>query len=296
MPLKQKKALLIVNPIAGKQAAKNNIFKIMEVLSKKYDLTVHITESATDAKETAAQAQGFDAVICCGGDGTLGQTVAGLLTMKERPDIGYLPCGTANDVATTLKLSRDLSKSAKQVIDGTPKPHDVGTFNGKPFIYVASFGTFSKVSYETPQDFKNIFGHMAYLISGIGDLANLCSEDVTVVFDRKARRYRNITLLLVNNTASIGGLAKLNSNTYCLDDGKFELILIKKPKDIGQLQNVFFNVLNGNYNGRDVIVHHVSKAQIRLDHPVAWTLDGEFGGNHDKVTIEVLNKAVNIIR
>lgn len=294
--LPKKKALLIINPKAGKQAAKTNIYRIIEILSTKYLVTVHLTETPEDARLMAASSKGYDAVVCCGGDGTLAQTVSGVLEVDARPNIGYLPCGTANDVATTLKLSRDIPTAAQQVIDGTPMPQDVGVFNGKPFVYVASFGTFTKASYETPQDLKNVFGNMAYLFQGLPDLANLCSEDITVTYDSKTRRYTNITLLLVNNTASIGGLAKLSTDTYCLDDGKFELIMIKKPKNIVALQNIFFGLLNGNYNGKDVIVRHVSKAKIHLSHPVSWTLDGEFGGNFDTVNIEVLNKAINIIR
>jgi len=291
----KKKALLIINPRAGKQAAKTHIYQIIETLSEKYLVTVHLTRTPEDAREAAA-AGGYDVVVCCGGDGTLAQTVAGVIRLDKRPHIGYLPCGTANDVATTLKLSKDIPTAARQVVEGEPHPQDVGMFNEKPFVYVASFGTFTKASYETPQDLKNIFGNAAYLLSGLPDLANLCSEDVTVVYDGITRHYTNITLLLVNNTASIGGLAKLNSETYCLDDGKFELIMIKKPKNIMALQNIFFGLINGNYNGKDVIVKHVSKAKIRLSHSVAWTLDGEFGGNYDKVDIEVLERAINIKR
>lgn len=292
----KKKALLIINPKAGKQAARTNIYKIIETLSTKYLVTVHLTETPEDARFMAANSSAYDAVVCCGGDGTLAQTVAGVINLEKRPDIGYLPCGTANDVATTLKLSRDIPTAARQVVEGTPMAQDVGLFNGNPFVYVASFGTFTKASYETPQDLKNVFGSMAYLFAGLSDLANLCSEDITVVYDSKTRHYTNITLLLVNNTASIGGLAKLNSDTYSLDDGKFELIMIKKPRNIVALQNIFFGLMNGNYNGKDVIVRHVSKAEIHLSHPVPWTLDGEFGGNFDSVKIEVLGKAIRIIR
>lgn len=292
----KKKALLIINPKAGKQAAKTHIYEIIENLSSKYLVTVHLTETPEDARLMASNSNEYDAVVCCGGDGTLAQTVAGVIELEKRPDIGYLPCGTANDVATTLKLSRDIPTAAKQVVDGTPMPQDVGLFNGKPFVYVASFGTFTKASYETPQNLKNMFGQTAYLLSGLSDLANLCSEDVTVIYDSKTRHYTNITLLLVNNTASIGGLAKLGTDTYCLDDGKFELIMIKKPKNIMSLQNIFFGLLNGTYNEKDVIVRHVSKAEIRLSHPVPWTLDGEFGGNFESVTIEVLEKAIRILR
>ena len=292
----KKKALLIINPRAGKQMAKTQIYKIIETLSQKYLVTVHLTETPEDARFMAENSGEYDSVVCCGGDGTLAQTVAGVIKLDKRPSIGYLPCGTANDVATTLKLSRDLPTAAQQVVNGTPMPQDVGLFNEKPFVYVASFGTFTKASYETPQDLKNVFGNMAYLFQGLSDLANLCSEDITVVYDSKARHYTNITLLLVNNTASIGGLARLSTDTYCLDDGKFELIMIKKPKNIVALQNIFFGLLNGEYNGKDVIVRHVSEAEIRLSHPVPWTLDGEFGGNFDKVRIKVLGKAIHIIR
>ncbi len=294
----KKKALLIINPKAGKQAAKTHIYQIIETLSEKYLVTVHLTKTPEDARDIAAKSGEYDAVVCCGGDGTLAQTVSGVIRVNkdDRPDIGYLPCGTANDVATTLKLSKDIPTAAKQVIEGEPHPQDVGVFNDRSFVYVASFGTFTKASYETPQDLKNIFGNAAYLLSGLTDLANLCSEDVTIIYDGKTRHYTNITLLLVNNTASIGGLAKLNSETYCLDDGKFELIMIKKPKNIMALQNIFFGLVNGNYNGKDVIVKHISNAKIRLSHPVAWTLDGEFGGNFDKVDIEILEKPINIIR
>ncbi len=295
MPLKQEKALLIVNPRAGKQSAKSHIFEIINELSAKYTLTVHITEGPGDAIETAKEATDFDAVICCGGDGTLSQTVQGVMTLDKKPVIGYLPCGTANDVASTLKLPKNFKEGAKGIIGAEPQPHDVGLFNGKPFIYVASFGTFSKTSYETPQEVKNVFGEFAYLFTGLSELGNICGENVTVVHDGIKEYYENVTLLSVNNTASIGGLVKLPKEKYRLDDGEFEMLIVKKPKNLSELQNTFFSVTKGEFDGKSAVLLHFREAEVRVEHAVDWSIDGEAGGSADVAKIGVVQKGIEIL-
>ena len=295
MPLKKEKALLIVNPKAGKQSAKAHIFEIINELSAKYTLTVHITEGPGDAVETAKEAGDFDAVICCGGDGTLSQTVQGVMQLEKKPVIGYLPCGTANDVASTLRLPKNFKEGARQILGAEPQPHDIGLFNGKPFVYVASFGTFSKTSYETPQDVKNVFGEFAYLFTGISELGNICGEDVTVIHDGVEDKFENVTLLSVNNTASIGGIVKLPKEQYQLDDGRFEMLIVKKPKNLSELQNTFFSVTKGEFDGKNAVLLHFRSAEIRIAHAVDWSIDGEAGGSADTVSIGVVPKSIEIL-
>ena len=297
MPLQKEKALLIVNPRAGTQNAKKNFYKIVEKLSEKYRLTVHITETAGDARKAAAQAEEFDTLFVCGGDGTLGQVIDGYPLEKKCPKIGYIPCGTANDFATTINLSKNISKSLKNACEGECKEHDVGSFNLTKFIYVASFGAFTKASYSTSQDIKNVFGQFAYILSGIFELGSIKPEHVKIVCDGETIETEKACFLSVSNSTVLGGgTVKLSPDQIDLNDGKMELLVIDLPSTPVRLAEMFGKINSSDFNDPDIHFLSGSHFEIETDDPVEWTLDGEDAGSHRKVTIDVLNNAVKFIR
>ncbi len=293
-----KKALLLVNPKSGKQAAKQNFFDIINNLSLKYEVTVHITKSTEDLIETAKTTE-FTRIIVCGGDGTLSGAVNGILQnpLREKIRIGYIPAGTANDVASTLDIPKTMAAGALYVVRNSAKPHDIGYFGNRPFVYTASFGTFTRVSYETSQDAKNLFGNFAYLLNGAQELLSLKGYDVTIEYDGKIMEKKDITFCAVSNTHYLGGgIIRLPSEFARLDDGKLELITVSRPKHLFDLENIVRSIAQKEFNNELVTLVQAKTIRITAKTPLAYTLDGENGGEHQDVTITCQKHAVNLIK
>ena len=295
MPLKKERALLIINPKAGTQGARRNFYSIVAGLSKKYTLTTHITETFDDARMAASQAEDFSTVICCGGDGTVSQIVDGYPLSKKKPSIGYVPCGTANDFAATMKYSRNIARAVSDVCNGRVTPHDLGCFNGRRFVYVASFGAFTKASYNTPQNVKNFFGPLAYLVSGAMDLASIKNEQVKIVCDGTEYSFDDACFLAVLNTHSVGGVLKIDPAVTDLADGKHELLLIRKPKTLQRLSELVASLSQSRFSDPGILLIKGSEFEITTKNRVAWTLDGEDSGEFYTVKIKNLYQAINFI-
>lgn len=297
MSLKKRKALLILNPKAGKQGGKTNFFTIVSILSRKYDLTVHLTEYAGDAADTAAQAEEFPTVICCGGDGTVGQVLDGVTRLSHPVNIGYIPCGTTNDLATAVGIPKGIKQATQAILNGQPIPHDVGLFNGeRHFVYTATFGAFARTSYETPQELKNLLGHFAYLLSGVSELANLHKYSVKLTFDAGIFEADDVLLCSVLNTTSVGGILKLPRDEVDFADGVFEVLIVRCPADLMEFNSLILALTTSNFDAPDLYLLRTSKLQIETTEPAAWTLDGEGAGEHTDVTVQCLKQAANFIR
>lgn len=293
-----KKALLLVNPKSGKQAAKQYFFEIVDNLSLKYELTVHLTKSTEDLIETARTTE-LHTVIVCGGDGTLSGAVQGILENPNRDKIalGYIPSGTANDVASTLGIPKSMAAGALYVARNTPKPHDIGLFNGRSFVYTASFGTFARVSYETSQEAKNLLGNFAYLFNGAQELFRIKGYDLVLEVDGEVIEKKDITFCSVSNSHSLGGgVLKLPPELVGLDDGKLELLLVVRPKHLFDLENIVRSIAQKEFHNELITLIQAKEVKIRSATPLAFTLDGENGGEHTEVTIRCLESGVRLIK
>lgn len=293
-----KRALLLVNPKSGKQAAKQSFFDIVNNLSLKYEVTVHLTKSTEDLIETARTTP-IHRIIVCGGDGTLSGTVRGVMENPNRDKIriGYIPSGTANDVASTLEIPKSMAAGALYVVRNTAKPHDIGIFNGTPFVYTASFGTFTRVSYETSQEAKNMFGTLAYLLNGAQELLHVKGYDVRVEYDGKVMEKKDITFCAVLNSHYLGGgLIRMPTDFVRLDDGKLELLMISRPKNIFDLENIVRSIAQKEYQNELFTLIQAQKIKIHSDIPLAYTLDGENGGEHTDVEIDCLAGGIKLIK
>ncbi len=292
-----KNLMLIINPAAGKGQYKDGIADILETFCKAgCAVTVYMTGKRGDAEEFARELSGkFDLLVCCGGDGTLSEVTSGLMQTDVRPTVGYIPMGTANDVASSLKLSRVPKKAAQIIVDNPAHPMDMGIFNGeKYFTYVAAFGAFTRVSYETPQEIKQSLGHFAYVLEGAGSLSSITPIHARVEYDGGVVDgefvYGGVT-----NSTSIAGLVKLDPDSVGLGDGLFEVMLVKNPNNIAELNRIFHSILTRKYDPDYVLFLHTKKVKFTFDGPVAWTRDGEDGGSHISVEAENSHAAVNII-
>ena len=298
MPLFQntKKALFLLNPTAGKLRAKTALFDLISVLNQKgCQTTVQITlgkgHAALLSKEAAEQ--GFDLVICCGGDGTLNETVSGMMEAKRKLPLGYIPAGSTNDFASSMGISSNLTEAAEQIANFHAVPVDVGRFGpDRFFTYIASFGVFTSVSYNTPQSAKNVLGHLAYLLEGMKDLTNIQSHHVTA--QTKDQVYEDDFIFgAVGNTTSVGGIVKISSNLVGMNDGLFEILLIKMPKSLNDLHKIVMGLTLSDFSDEMFLFFKADEVRFTTDPALCWTLDGEYApGQEGKPVIRNLHNGI----
>lgn len=291
------KALLIVNPVSGKKRINNELVRIISRLEKGgYVTTVHVTERRGDATETARLHGGeYDVIICCGGDGTLSETVNGMIAGGHTTKIGYIPSGATNDFANGIGLSSDVIKAADDIVYGKPKAFDIGRFNEREFMYIASFGAFTQSSYGTPQNLKNTFGHFAYILSGIKELTEIKPYHMTVYDAEGILHEGDYIFGAACNATSVGGIIKLDKNLVDLSDGVFEVMLVRCPKTLVQISVMAKALLNGNYDNEFLDFFHTKRLDVHCDEALPWSLDGEEADGGNDTQIEVLHEAANII-
>jgi len=291
-----KTIMLIINPVAGKGGFRDSISDILESFGTEgFLVTVYMTGYRGHAAELVRDyGAGYEIIVCCGGDGTLSETIEGLMGVTNRPPLGYIPMGTANDVASTLEIPRNPKQAAEIIKAGYTIPFDVGTMSGHYFIYISAFGAFTEVSYQTPAESKQTLGHLAYVLEGVGHFGNITPHNVVIEYDEGLIEGEYI-FGAVTNTTSIAGLVKLKSDFVFLGDGKFEVILVKKPNNILDLNAIFVGILSQNYNSEYVQLFKASKVKFTFDEEIRWTRDGEDGGLHRELVLENIHAPIQFI-
>ncbi len=292
-----KKILLIVNPAAGKGKFKSSLGEVLHIFFQGGYLTqVYFTEKKGDATQIAIEhAKNYDIVACMGGDGTLSEVTAGLCQIKDTPNVGYIPMGTSNDVARGIGISKNPTTAAQTIINGKPISLDIGRMNDTSyFTYIAAFGMFTDVSYLTPQHSKQVLGHFAYVLEGITRVPKLPVVRARVIHDGGLIE-DDFVFAGVTNSTKLAGLFELDEAVVELGDGLFEVILVKKPKTPKELQDAFKAYIAKDYSGDIIKIVHSRSVRFRFDEPVAWTTDGENGGEHTDVYLENINNSVKII-
>jgi len=287
--------MLIVNPKSGRGLSKFALGTIVSQLcANGFIVTVYFTGENTATQLANDYSKHHDAVVCVGGDGTLSSVVSGLLRSGVSIPVGYIPTGTANDVAATLALSKIPAEAVRTIIEGKPRPLDIGLFSDRHFTYIAAFGAFTGVAYTTPQSAKNSLGHFAYVLGGIADVSTIKARRTVVEYDGNTIEGDFIFGGVVNST-SVAGLVKLDPSRVDLADGMFEVILVKQPIDLADFLDILASFAIQSYDGDNVHMLHASNVKFRFDEHVAWTVDGEDGGRHMEVSISNCHKAIEII-
>ncbi len=295
----RKKMLFLVNPKAGQTELRANLMEIIDIFTAGgCDVTVHTTQSQGDLTDWIARYGGeFDRIVCAGGDGTLNEAVSGLMQLENRPALGYIPGGTVNDVAHTLGISREPVKAAREIISGVPQTIDVGNFCGdRLFTYVAGFGAFTDVSYETPQSEKRLLGRLAYLLNGAKTLDKIRPIPMRMqVGDRVIED--EVLLGLVCSTTSVGGFRPKTTllKGASLNDGLFEVIVVKKIASLQDLNGISILLTRGEFDPKYFHTFQTDRIRFEFPAPVKWTLDGEFGGSRQSVEIQNTRRAVEIL-
>lgn len=294
-----KKLYFIINLVAGRATIGYKLGEIIDEFNKTdYEVTVRITQSSDDASEQALYAceNGFDLLVCAGGDGTLSQCLHGLMKAERKIPIGYIPAGSTNDFARTLGIPKTAMEAVKWITTGKPIQCDIGSFNDKYFTYIVAFGAFTNVTYETSQQVKNILGHASYLLNGMTQLSTVRSKRMRIEYNDNIIE-DDFCFGMVTNSASVAGL--LSISDFLLDDGMFEVTLIKKPKNIVQLQKIVHSLLNISEEIDREYIKFFRTDKITFtslsDEQISWTLDGEFGGDTQVNTITNCNKAIEFM-
>lgn len=305
----KKQMLLIINPRSGKAQIRSRLLEILDIFTKAgYQIQVHITQKALDARDTVlCDGVGKDLIVCSGGDGTLNETISGILGLPECPLLGYIPAGSTNDFASSLHIPKQMSEAARAVVEGTPYPIDIGCFcDDRYFVYVAGFGAFTEVSYLTSQDKKNLLGHQAYMLEGVKSLTSIKSYPMKITWEEDSLDdigQREVCLEgefifgMVTNTISVGGFKGLVNQAVALNDGLFEVLLIRTPKTPLDLSNIVSDLfLRDTQGSEQVYKFKTSSLRIQSEEPVDWVLDGEFGGSRTDVRVENLCCRMEILR
>ena len=261
-----------------------------------YDIHICMTTGPGSATRLAAERGGdADLVVCCGGDGTLNETITGVLRSGAECPIGYIPCGSTNDFAATLKLSTDVMQAARDILEGSPVEYDLGRWGDRYFCYIASFGAFTRVSYSTPQNLKNALGHLAYVLSGIQELPQIRNIPMKLELDGETIEGEYI-FGAVSNSTSVGGVITLNPRLVNLSDGKFEVMLVRMAKDMTELGECVQALQNQTYDCPSITFRSVSRLTVHQDPGVAWTLDGERADGSETIEIENLHRAFRLVQ
>lgn len=291
------KLLFIVNPIAGKLHPKTNFNYILKLFqSHGYDVTMKKTASRGHATELVLEyGSDHDIIVCSGGDGTLNEVISGIMRLGKEVTLGYIPSGTTNDFASSLNLSDRIENAAMTIINGKTRTVDIGLFGEKRyFSYIASFGAFTGSSYSTPQSYKNLIGHLAYILEGVKDIPNIRPYHVRV--EAGGNTYEDDYIFgAVSNSISIGGLLKLDSKSVDLNDGLFEIILIKSPKTPIELSRILMSIKKRDYKDKLIQFIKATEVTFYMDDPIPWSIDGEYEAGENVVKIKNIPNAIHIL-
>lgn len=307
-----KKLLFIYNPNAGKGKIKESIPRILEIFERhEYLVTQYKTKAPFDGKKEVERCGSeYDLIVCCGGDGTLSEIAFGVASLEKRPPIGFIPAGSTNDTAQSYHIPKDIEEAALVAVSGIPFKTDLGMLGERNFIYVASFGDISAVSAFTPQEAKRKFGHLAYIAEGMKTLPKMKYHNITVRYDDEEIT-GEFYLGMITNSFQVGGFKGITGGNVDLQDGCFEVLLLKKPMDILDFARQVNSILIRKDDGSLFVDHHflqkedvqyelvhkfkASEIDFICDEEVQWVVDGEDAGKHKKIKIKNINKAVEIM-
>ena len=292
-----KTMLFILNPMAGTKKANKVLADILAVFNRAgYRVQTYVTAGPQDAiSAVKAFAPGMDAVVCCGGDGTLNETLTGMLDAGLEIPIGYIPAGSTNDFANSLGLPSDPLTAARLIAEGTPQQLDVGKFGDRYFSYVASFGAFTRASYATSQNIKNALGHTAYLLGGIQELSQIRKTKVRLELDGEAVEDDYLFGAICNST-SLGGILTLDPHQVDMGDGLFEVLLVRAPQSLTEITECIMAVQKQQYNCRMMTFRSAREVNVFIDGDIFWSLDGEKAEGQGFLQIKNLHHAIELIK
>ncbi len=295
--MSQKKLLLIVNPCSGRAKMHTELLKVVEILSAAdFAVTVYPTKFRGDATDYVLKLSqnDYDTLVVCGGDGTLNEVITGIMQAGIEIPLGYIPSGTLNEWSSGLKISRNIETAAKDITIGKKIKLDIGRFQDKYFSYTASFGAFTSASYSAPQDIKNVLGQAAYFFEGVKSLASIKPYKLKLTHNNGTVEGEYL-FGAISNSLSVGGIVKYDKTAVELNDGKFEVLLIKNPDNILKLQPIVDGILKREFDREGIVFFKTDSLTVETDENLSWTLDGEFAETKGEFTVNNLHNAITFI-
>lgn len=292
-----KKMLFVMNPYSGIRRANRYLADIISIFNRGgYEVTAHMTAGQGDAiRVVQEKAKDMDLVACCGGDGTFNETISGILRSGADVPVGYIPAGSTNDFAASLKLPANILQAAKDIVEGELVAYDVGRFGQRYFSYVASFGAFTRASYATPQNIKNALGHTAYVLEGINELSQIRKTHVRMELDGQVVE-DDFLFGAISNSTSVGGILTLDPKQVDMADGKLEVLLVRAPVDLLEISECIKAVQTQKYNCDMITFRSAEKIRVFADPDMPWTLDGEREDGHAEVDVENVHLAIRLMQ
>ena len=291
------KVLIVVNPVAGKAKINRNIIKIRDNIAKigEKDVIIKYTKKNKNATEIIKKCEiDFDVLFVCGGDGTLNEVIQALCDLDKRVPIAYLPVGTTNDFAKSLEVPFDIQKLSRNFDLTTIKEVDVGRINNRFFNYVSSTGLFAKTSYQTTSKMKNKYGRFAYVISGVKEVIS-CKPQRLKIYINNEIVEDEFVYTSISNSCYIGGFKLFRKKDVRLDDGKFEVLLVKGKGKFFETLILLLKIITGNFKDKNIRFYKTNSLKIESDSDIEWSIDGEYGGKTKLVIIENINKYAQYI-
>ena len=292
-----KKMLFVMNPFSGMKKANAYLTDIIALFNRAdYEVTVHMTAGSGDATRVVeSRAKDMDIVVCCGGDGTFNETISGLLHAGVKVPVGYIPSGSTNDFASSLKIPTNVMQAALDIVEGEPVSYDVGKFGDRYFSYVASFGAFTRASYATPQSVKNMLGHTAYVLEGINELSQIKNEHVRMEIDGQVIE-DDFLFGAISNSTSVGGILTLSPEIVDLADGQLEVLLVRAARNLTEIAECVQAVQSQKYNCAMITFQSAKHIRIFADPEMSWTLDGEWERGHEQVEAHNVHHAIRLMQ
>ena len=292
-----KRLLFIINPTAGQRKVIRYVADIIALFNQaEYLVETFVTTASGDATKTVlSRAEQTDLIVCAGGDGTFNEVINGVVASEKSIPIGYIPCGSTNDFASSLQLSTNVLQAARNIVNGKPQSYDVGLFGTRHFSYVASFGAFTKASYATPQNIKNALGHLAYVLSGIQELSQIKNERVRITAGNRVVE-DDFIFGAISNSTSVGGILTLDPSQVDLGDGEFEIMLVRSPKNLAELTECIQALQTQKYNCSMITFFSAREVTVEASPEMAWSLDGERQEGAQKVSVRNLHHAIQLIK
>jgi YegS/Rv2252/BmrU family lipid kinase len=290
--------LFIMNPRAGQCKAAKYLSRIIALFNQAdFEVTVYMTSGPGHATEIARdRSAGMDVVVCCGGDGTFNETVAGVVESGVKVSMGYIPAGSTNDFASGLGLPADIMKAAQMIVDGKPTSYDIGRFGNRYFAYTASFGIFTKTSYSTPQSMKNTLGYLAYILESVHELSQIRKEYLRLETAEGEIFEDDFIFGALCNATKVGGVLHLDDQIVDLTDGKFEMLLVRYPKKLSEVTECIRALRKQDYSSRMVVLRSTAGVTVTAAQGMSWTLDGEWGDSPMQVHASCINCGIQLLR
>ena len=291
-----KRLLFILNPQAGQRRANRFMPDMIRLfIEAGYMVEPYVTGAAGEATEAIARCpRKYDLVVCAGGDGTLNETISGMMAAGLDCPVGYVPCGTTNDYASSIGLSPDVMQATRDILKGRAQTVDVGIFNGRSFVYTATCGAFAKASYTTPQAAKNVLGHAAYVLEGMRDLTAIKPVHMRVRAD-ELMLDDDFIFCSVTNSTTVGGILQLDAQLVALNDGRFEVTMVRNPVNPAQLSSIIVGLTTQSVPNDMIHFFSANSVHVECDAPVEWTLDGEREPETKTITLENRHSAFRIM-